>query len=166
MNIKDNEGHTPMDIAKNNDKEECVEIVLKAQEEPRLEENSMEDGEKKASKNEDSIQLVSVDVHETETEPAIKEEDSCSNPMSEDTNQENQRKENTDTTVDEEELSNTPAPRPKKKRRVSFQLEGEEPENTEREKSSEHVIPEIEDNDEDKKQSAEDQISQVTVSNN
>ena len=163
MNIKDNEGHTPMDIAKNNDKEECVEIVLKAQEEPRLEENSMEDGEKKTSKNEDSIQLVSVDVHETE--PAIKEEDS-GNPMSEDINQENQRKENTDTTVDEEELSNTPAPRPKKKRRVSFQLEGEEPETTEREKSSEHVIPEIEDDDEDKKQSVEEQISQLTVSNN
>ena len=165
MSVKDNEGHTPLDIAKNSKNEDCVEVIL-SKEQAKSEEASA-DNEGKASNDDDSItQIVSVDIHETETEGKEQED---TGPVTEDTSQEDQTKGDTKPSLDEREPSSTPPPK-KKERRVSFMLDGEEPEMINEEisngdpKITEGAISEIEGDDENKKQSATDQGSEAAVS--
>ena len=173
MTIKDNEGHTPLDIAKNSENEGCVEVIL-SKEQANSEEASADNEEGKASNDDDSTtQIVSVDVHETETEGKDEEgtglvtEDT--GLVTEDTSQEDQTEGDTEPSLDEHEPSSSPPPK-KKERRVSFMLDGEEPEMINEEisdgdpKITEGAISEIGGDDENKKQSATDQSSEAAVS--
>ena len=167
MTIKDNEGHTPLDVAKNSENEDCVEVILKSKEEAKSEEASIDKKEEKASNDEDSTtQIVSVDVHETETE---RKEEESTGAVTEDTSQEDQTNGDAEPSLDEREPSSTPPPK-KKERRVSFKLDGEETEIIDKEISNEDptttegAIPEIENDDVGRKLAATDQSSEAAVS--
>jgi hypothetical protein len=108
MTTKDNEGLTPLDMAKKSESKECVQLIQKSQEPEETANNEDK------SPNED--ELV-VEVHESSNTPP-------SDHQEENKSQDTSEQHKADDSV-EEKLEDK-APTPKKKKRISFLLPGEQ----------------------------------------
>ena len=115
MTIKDNEGLTPLDMAKKSESKECVQLIQKAQE---PEEETINDENK--SPNEEELE---VEVHEsTNTPPSSDhEEEENKDIKSQDTDEQDKA----DDSIGEKMEDEAPTQK-KKKRRISFLLPGDQ----------------------------------------
>ena len=120
MTIKDNEGLTPLDIAKKSESKECVELIQKSQE-PEETSNNANKG-----LNEE---VLEVEVHESNKTPSDHDEEKESNserPLDTDTDRQDKvdEQDKVDNSI-QENLEEEP-PAPKKKKRISFLLPGDQ----------------------------------------
>ena len=116
MTTKDNEGHTPMDVAKKNENEECVKLIQETLEPEKtlIEENG--------STSLENVTCVAVEVHEPEIV--------CKGEESKDTVDNQQTKDEDtfeDISKDEEAVVTPPLKKKKTEKRIRFLLEDEEP---------------------------------------
>ncbi len=112
MTTKDNEGLTPLDMAKKSESKECVQLIQKSQEPEGTANNEDK------SPNE---QKLEVEVHESSnTPPSDHQEEENNDIKSQDTSEQDKA----DDSVGEK--SEDKAPTPKKKKRISFLLPGEQ----------------------------------------
>lgn len=138
ITIKDNEGLTPLDIAKKSESKECVELIQKSQ----LPEETSNDQDKGLNE-----EVLEVEVHESNQTPSDHEEEKESNnerPL--DTDMDQQDKINEQDEIDDsvrENMEEEPPTPKKKKKRISFLLPGDQepvPIDNEQEKC-EDIIP-------------------------
>ena len=132
MTIKDNEGLTPLDMAKKSESKECVQLIQKSQE---PEEETTNDENK--SPNEEELE---VEVHELTNTPPINgdHEEEQNNIKSQETDEQDKADDSIGEKMEDK------APTQKKKRRISFLLPGNQepiPINNEQEQC-EDIIPE------------------------
>ena len=107
MNTKDNEGFTPMDIAKKSKNKECVELIQKSLE-PEIPNNEDE------GRNEE---VLEVEVHESKT-PSDHEEEEGNDEKPLDTNKQDEVNDSVRENMEAEPTTQ------KKKKRISFLLPG------------------------------------------
>ena len=133
MTIKDNEGLTPLDIAKKSESKECIELIQKSLEPEKT------SNDKDKSPNEEELE---VEVHEFTKTPSDHEKEENNNIKSQDTDE----KDKADDSVGEKLEDEAPTQK-KKKRKISFLLPGdEEPVPIDNEKEEcEDIIPQDDD---------------------
>lgn len=133
MTIKDNEGLTPLDMAKKSESKECVQLVQKSQE---PEEETTNDENK--SPNEEELE---VEVHEsTNTPPSSDHEEKENKDIK---SQDTDKQDKADDSIGEKLEDEIPTQK-KKKRHISFLLPGNQepiPIDNEQEQC-EDIIPE------------------------
>ena len=115
MTIKDNEGLTPLDMAKKSESKECVQLIQKSQE---PEEETTNDENK--SPNEEELE---VEVHESTNTPPSSDHEKEGNKdiKSQDTDEQDKA----DDSIGEKMEDEAPTQK-KKKRRISFLLPGDQ----------------------------------------
>lgn len=111
MTIKDNEGLTPLDIAKKNESKECVELIQKSQEP----EETSNDKDKSPNKEE-----LEVEIHESTKTPSDHEEEENNNVKPQETDEQDKADDSVGEKLEDE------APTQKKKKRISFLLPGDQ----------------------------------------
>ena len=134
MTTKDNEGLTPLDIAKKSESKECVQLIQKSQE---PEETS--DNEDKGP-NEEKLE---VEVHESTKTSGDHKEEENKNEKSQGTDEQDK----VDDSVGEN-LEEAPPTQKKKKRSISFLLPGDQepvPIASSEQEECEDVIPQDDD---------------------
>lgn len=133
MTTKDNEGLTPLDMAKKSESKECVQLIQKSQE---PEEETANDEDKSPKEEE-----LEVEVHESTNTPSSSdhEEEENNNIKSQDTDEQDKA----DNSSGEKMEDKVPIQK-KKKKRISFLLPGDQepiPIDNEQEQC-EDIIPE------------------------
>ena len=126
MTTKDNEGHTPMDVAKKNENEECFKLIQETLEPEKtlIEENG--------STSLENVACITAEVHEPEI--VCKGEESSDTVDSQQTKDEDTFE---DISKDEEAVVTPPLKKKKTEKRIRFLLEDEEPATAHEEKAHE-----------------------------
>ena len=135
MTTKDNEGLTPLDIAKKSESKECVQLIQKSQE---PEETS--DNEDKGP-NEEKLE---VEVHESTKTSGDHKEEENKNEKSQGTDEQDK----VDDSVGENLEEEAPPTQKKKKRSISFLLPGDQepvPIASSEQEECEDIIPQDDD---------------------